>query len=292
MTQILYAKPVVAKKIGLLKKQVQELKNAGLTPHLKVILVGNDPASLLYVSNKRKMCERIGAKFELLHLSQSTTEKDFLKEITAINQNPNITGAFVQLPIGSNLINIDTTNLICPHKDVDGFHQNNIAKLYANKVFKNTLIPCTPKGIISLLEHYNLSVAGKSVCVIGRSLIVGKPLSMLMLNHNATVSMCHSQTPDLTKYTLHADIIVLATGKANLLTAKHIRHDQTQTIIDVGINKINDQQICGDANFNELQGLVKAISPVPGGIGPMTIISLMENLIIATQNQLQEITNE
>lgn len=281
MPTLLKAKPIIDAKLPALKQKCQELTAKGLTPKLSVIMVGNNPASQAYVRNKQRLCEKIGALFHLEHLSTHIAETDFLKQLDEINNDSSVTGCFVQLPIPRHLSHLDVTQLIKPEKDVDGFHLQTVNNLYMGNT--SSIIPCTPKGIVTLLKENNIKLAGKDIVIIGRSHIVGKPLSLLLQCYDATVTLCHSRTKDLSKHTKQADIIISAVGNPKLLDENYIRHDQTQILIDVGMNK-TDQGLVGDFDFENLQDKVKAITPVPGGVGPMTVFSLMENLLYTTEN--------
>lgn len=283
MTTILRARPVVSLRIQKLKERAAALKSAGKAPKMRVILVGNNPASLVYIDRKRRLCGEVGCEFELIELGEDISREDFLRHVDEMNNDKTVTGCFVQLPVPSQLKDIDVTALIAPEKDIDGFGQASIVEMYKGKDALFT--PCTPKGILSLLEHYQVEVSGKNVAVIGRSLIVGKPMSLLLQNRGATVSMCHSLTRNLEFFTQNADIVVSAVGKARFLGRKHFRKDQSQTIIDVGMSRDAQGKLCGDVDFAEVKNLVKGITPVPGGVGPLTVLSLVENLILATERQ-------
>lgn len=283
MTQILYAKPVIDANKKMLKLQTKEVfKKYNLIPTLKVVLVGNNPASVIYTTNKKKFCEKIGASCEIIHLAEETTEESFLNTIHGLNTDSNVHGILIQLPLPKHLSHLDTTNLVAAKKDVDGFHVENISKLYSND--HTGIIPCTPKGIKTLCDFYNISFFGKTVLIIGRSLIVGKPLALLLTNLNATVTLAHSHTTNLSQISQSSDIIISACGQPNLIDKSFIRDDQTQIVIDVGISRLTDGTICGDANFEEIKDLLSAITPVPGGVGPMTIFSVAQNLLQALEN--------
>lgn len=282
--KLLYARPLIEGKIPSLKSKVNELAHNGLRPKMNVILVGSHPASVIYVENKKRFCQEVDAEFILTHLSSDVKEEVFLKTIEKANTDPSITGLFVQLPVPEHLKHIDTTTLINPDKDVDGFGPDSIVDLYKGKT--DGLLPCTPKGIITLLKHNGITLEGKNIVMIGRSLIVGKPMFHLLSNYNATVTLCHSRTENLAHYTKNADIIISAIGKAKFIDQNHIRHDGSQVIIDVGMNYDENQKLCGDVDFEKVCDKVLAISPVPKGVGPMTVFSLIENLIDATHKQL------
>lgn len=281
MENLLKAKPLIEERIPQLRKECNLLTKQGLQPKLNVILVGNNDASLRYVGNKEKFCQRIGAKFELIKLPESISEDDFLGEIIKMNNDSLVTGCFVQLPVPKHLSHLDITQLINPEKDVDGFHLNTVNNLYLGKLDK--IIPCTPKGILTLLEDRQIEISGANIVIIGRSHIVGKPLSLLLQAKDATVTLCHSKTKDLKDFTQKADIIISAVGVAHLIKAEHINQSRAQIIIDVGMNRL-EGKLVGDVDTSEVAPLVKAITPVPGGVGPMTVFSLMENLIKTTKN--------
>lgn len=284
MTKELKSSSIITSKIGDLKKKSQELKDQGITPYMQVILVGDNPASTLYVRNKEKLCLEIGAKFKLIKLDQETQEEEFLSHLKSMNANSEVTGCFVQLPLPSQLKHINVTELINPLKDIDGFCKKNVMELFKGN--NDGLAPCTPKGIITLLDFYNIDLAQKNIIIIGRSLIVGKPLSLMLTNRDATVTLCHSKTKSLKSYTKKADIIISAVGSSRFLTKDYFREDSTQIIIDVGINKDSSNKTCGDVDFDNVKKIVKAITPVPGGVGPLTVFSLMQNLLTTTENIL------
>jgi methylenetetrahydrofolate dehydrogenase (NADP+)/methenyltetrahydrofolate cyclohydrolase len=269
-----------------LKVRCQKLIAIGTQPTMSVVLVGENPASLSYIKNKKKICEEIGGRFNLLQLPITISAEDFLHEINKLNQDPNINGIIVQLPVSELLRSLNISELILPDKDIDGFHPDNTKKLYQGTTDFNLLLPCTPKGIITLLRHYGIEVNGKHVVVVGRSLIVGKPVSMLLTNLDATVTLAHSKTKELKSLTRKADIVIAAIGKANFLNADYFDQNSKTIVIDVGINSL-DGKLCGDVDFNSVKNIVSAISPVPGGVGPMTVVSLVENLITATEKQMK-----
>jgi methylenetetrahydrofolate dehydrogenase (NADP+)/methenyltetrahydrofolate cyclohydrolase len=286
MTKLLLAKPVVENAIPRLSAKCSELTKRGLTPKMRVILVGDNPASKIYVKNKSKLCDKVGAEFELVEMPENIGEDSFIQEIKKMNNDDTITGCFVQLPVPKHLQHLDITELIDPAKDVDGFHGKNAMQIYKN--LQNGFIPCTPRGILNLCEYYNIQVEGKHIVIIGRSLIVGKPLSLLLTNKNATVTLCHSKTLDIRKFTLQADIIISAVGNPKYLDKTYINEAKNQVIIDVGINKDNNNKTCGDIDFDSVKDRVNAITPVPGGVGPLTVLSLIENLTEATEKILSE----
>ncbi len=286
MTILLTAAPIKKKISKELKAECKLLKEKGIVPFLKVILVGNNPASLIYTSNKKKYCEKVGARCEIISMDEAISEKDFLSQIAEINHDQNVNGIIIQLPLPKHLNHLDVGQLIQKEKDVDGFHPENLYALMKNANDKVAFLPCTPKGILTLLDEYQIDVAGKKVLIIGRSMIVGKPLSLLLVNKNATVTLAHSQTKHLADIAAGVDIIITAIGKKHFLNRKFLALTQNQVIIDVGINKDAQGETCGDVDFEDVKGYVRAITPVPGGVGPMTIISLVQNLLQATRNQL------
>lgn len=284
--KILHAAPVVEKIKQGLKARCDHLKAKGIIPSMCVILVGDNPASLTYVKNKKKVCEEIGASFRLEHLPSDISDVEFLNCLKSLNQDPLIHGIIIQLPVPNQLKNLDLPNLISAQKDIDGFNWQNTQKIYGGTQNLSNLLPCTPKGIITLLDFYGIKIEGKNIVVIGRSLIVGKPLSMLLSNFNATVTLAHSHSKNLKEMTLSADIVVSAIGKAHHLDESFFKKETQTVVIDVGMNTLNGR-LTGDVDFEKIKNIVQAITPVPGGVGPMTVVTLVENLIFATENQLK-----
>jgi len=259
--------------------EVESLKQkTGETPGLAVVLVGNDPASSVYVRNKNKTCKNLGFQsFENI-LPANTKESTLLGLIDELNKNERVSGILVQLPLPSHISSYKILEAINPQKDVDGFHLVNIGRLVTgNATFK----PCTPEGIIQLLDHYKVDIEGKNAVVLGRSNIVGKPISLLLLERNATVTICHSRTKNLSAITKSADILIAAIGKPNFVTDDMVKDDVV--IIDVGINRVNDKLI-GDVDYQSVSKKASLITPVPGGVGPMTIAVLMANTLQAFKN--------
>jgi methylenetetrahydrofolate dehydrogenase (NADP+)/methenyltetrahydrofolate cyclohydrolase len=283
MSNLLLARDIIDKKLPELKRKCDELTKKGLTPKLSVILVGDNSASKLYVRNKSRFCDKIGAKFELIELDENVSEVEFLGEINRLNNDGLVTGCFVQLPVPKHLAHIDITQLIDPIKDVDGFHLSTVTDLYQGKL--DGIIPCTPKGIVTLLEDNKISIQGSNIVIIGRSHIVGKPLSLLLNAKNATVTLCHSKTKDLAHHTKGADIIISAVGIAHYITKEHLNDSKNQIIVDVGMNKLDGKTV-GDVHFEDVKEHCGHITPVPGGVGPMTVFSLMENILKSTENIL------
>ncbi|OUR92835.1 hypothetical protein A9Q84_20185 [Halobacteriovorax marinus] len=278
--------PVVEQSLSELSSKCSALKEKGITPTMKVILVGDNPASIIYTRNKKRFMEKFGAECEIIKLPSNLSETEFLSKVKAIVDDQSNHGCFVQLPLPKQLSHIDVGELIPPSKDVDGFNKANIMNLFKGEKGESALIPCTPKGIITLCNHYGIELLGKNVVVIGRSLIVGKPMSLLLGNHNATVTMCHSRTQNLKEHTKAADIIVIAIGSAKFLTKEFLNNSKKQYIIDVGMNQDENGKLCGDADYQNIKELVAGITPVPGGVGPMTILSLAQNLLQAAENSL------
>lgn len=284
--KILSAAPVVEQLKKDLISRCETLKQKGFVPSMCVVLVGDNPASMSYIRNKKKLCEEIGAKFKLLHLPASIDEKEFLTKIDELNQDNSINGIIIQLPVSEKLKKLNLPNLVIPSKDIDGFHSSNTQNLYTGSTDLSLLLPCTPKGIISLLNYYKIAIRGKHIVVIGRSLIVGKPLSMLLSNLNATVTLTHSQTQNLKELTKQADIVVSAIGKVHLLDRSYFNPEKNTVVIDVGMNVLNGK-LTGDVNLADTIDVIAGISPVPGGVGPLTVVSLIENLISATELKIK-----
>jgi len=285
MATLLKAKPIATRICEQLNQDCAEIKSQGVTPYLKVILVGEHPPSVIYTRNKKKFMEDMGAKCDIVNLSQDVDEEEFLSSIKEIANNNDVHGLFVQLPLPKHLQHIDVGQLVPPQKDVDGFHAQNLYQILKGDTGNNALISCTPKGVITMLEDADVDLNGKNVVIIGRSLIVGKPLSMLMTNYNATVTLCHSRTKDLKEVCKKADILVAAIGKAKFVDSSFINPNKKQIIIDVGINHDEAGKLCGDVDFDSVVDHCSMISPVPGGVGKMTILSLGQNLLQATKQQ-------
>lgn len=283
----LTAAPLVEHSLEELKAQTKTLVSRGVTPSMKVILVGSNPASLIYTRNKKRFCEKFGALCEIINIDETITPENFIQEVQSIANDDSVHGCFVQLPLPKQLSHINVGELIPPNKDVDGFSGHNINALFMGDIGKNSLLPCTPKGIISLLEFNDIKISGKNVTIIGRSHIVGRPLSLLFTNHDATVTLCHSRTKNLIEHTKSADIIVSAVGIPRFLTKKYLNESKNQILIDVGINHDEDGLLCGDMDFENVKDHVASISPVPGGVGPLTILCLAQNLIQAAQKSLK-----
>lgn len=286
MSQILSAAPIKKKITKELKSECKHLKENGIQPYLKVILVGNNPASLIYTASKKKFCEKVGAKCDIIALDETIDLKTFLNTIDQINKDPVVHGCIIQLPLPKQLSHLDVGLLVNAKKDVDGFHPENLYSVLSNQNTENHFISCTPKGIITLLKEYNIEIAGKRVVIVGRSMIVGKPLACLFTNLDATVTLAHSKTKNLKELTQKCDIIVSAIGVGQFINESFISNNKNQIVIDVGMNTNSNDELCGDVDFDSVKDLVAAITPVPGGVGPMTIISLVQNLLQASKKRL------
>jgi methylenetetrahydrofolate dehydrogenase (NADP+)/methenyltetrahydrofolate cyclohydrolase len=272
---ILDGKAVSEKRLELLKEEIEE---SGLYPRLATIIVGEDPGSKLYVRMKHRACERVGIGSVGIELPEDASTERVLEAVTRLNNDPDINGILVQLPLPSR---IDTTRVIdavAPGKDVDGFHPCNLGRLLAgNPVFA----PCTPQGIMTILEEYKIPTAGQRAVVVGRSIDVGRPMAVLLLNADATVTICHSKTKNLEDEMRNADILISAVGRARFVGPEMVK--EGATVIDVGINYDEQGKLCGDVDFDAVKERAGAITPVPGGVGPMTIATLMENTFRAAK---------
>lgn len=281
--RILEGKVFAAQIKDSVKSEVEILQNIhGITPGLAVLIVGENPASKVYVANKDKACAEIGIYSKVLRLPEHITKEELLREIKALNENAAIHGILLQLPVPEHLKNYETEflNAIDPAKDVDGFHPINVGKL---AIGEEHLLPCTPFGCIKMLELADIEIAGKHAVIIGRSNIVGKPMANLLLSRHATVTICHSRTKDLTSITRQADILVVAIGKANFVTQEMVKPGAV--VIDVGINRIGEKKLVGDVDFEQVKEVAGAITPVPGGVGLLTIAMLLSNTITAVKLQ-------
>ncbi|MCI9000604.1 MAG: bifunctional methylenetetrahydrofolate dehydrogenase/methenyltetrahydrofolate cyclohydrolase FolD [Clostridia bacterium] len=263
-----------------LKQEVENIKKKGFQPKLAVIMVGEDKASAVYVRNKSKACNEVGVEYEEFLLPTETTMDKLLGLIETLNQDTNIDGILLQSPIPKHLDIDEAFRAIDPGKDVDGFHPVNVGKLSLNQ---DCFVSCTPFGIIKMLETYHVPIEGKHAVIIGRSNIVGKPLIQCLLNKNATVTICHSKTQNLEEVTKQADILIAAIGKPEFVTANMVK--EGATVIDVGINRTEDGKLVGDVNFEEVSKKASYITPVPGGVGPMTVAMLMTNVVKAAKNR-------
>ncbi len=278
--ELLKGKEVAQKTREKLKEEVTTLKEKGINPKLAVIMVGDDSASQIYVRNKSKVCNEIGIEFDEYLLPEKTQQKELLELIEKLNNDKTINGILLQSPIPKHLDINEAFRTISPEKDVDGFHPTNVGKLVLGQ---DTFISCTPFGIMKIFEDYNIDLEGKNAVVIGRSNIVGKPMSQCLLNQNATVTICHSRTKNLAEVTKQADVVVAAIGKPCFVTADMVKKDAI--VIDVGINRGEDGKIKGDVDFENVKEKASYITPVPGGVGPMTIAMLMTNVVKAAKEQ-------
>ena len=264
-----------------IKDEVSALKaELGITPGLAVVLVGDDPASAVYVRNKHKACIDTGIESYVITMPADTEESDLLAKIDELNADKNVHGILVQLPLPKHICEDNVINRISPEKDVDAFHPANVGKILIGNY---DFLPCTPAGIMDLLAFYNIDIEGKECVVLGRSNIVGKPMSLLLLGKNGTVTTCHSRTKNLSEVTKRADILVVAIGRAEFVTADMVKPGAV--VIDVGINRLESGKLVGDVKFDEVSAISSAITPVPGGVGPMTITTLLKNTLTAARKQ-------
>lgn len=278
MAKILSGKEVSARVKQQLREEVEALKAAGTNPGLAVVIVGDDPASKVYVANKEKACADLGFYSEKHALPAQTTEEELLALVENLNNDENIHGILVQLPLPKHLDDKTIINNIKPEKDVDAFHPANVGKIMIGDF---DFVPCTPAGVMELIRESGVEVEGKECVVIGRSNIVGKPMSMLLLHKNGTVTVCHSRTKDLKEKTKRADILVAAVGIAKFVTGDMVK--EGAVVIDVGMNRDENGKLCGDVDFDSVEPIAGAITPVPGGVGPMTIAMLMKNTVTAAK---------
>lgn len=281
MYQLIDGKRISAEIKDEVKKKVAAYKEKGIEITLAVIQVGNDPASGVYVGNKKKACEYVGIRSLSYELSQETTQEELLELIDKLNQRKDVNGILVQLPLPGQIDEEQVLNRISPLKDVDGFHPMNVGALC---IGKEGFVSCTPAGIIELLKRSDIEIEGKECVMIGRSNIVGKPMALLLLRENGTVTVAHSKTADLKEVASRADILIVAVGKPKMITADYVKDGAV--VIDVGIHRGADNKLCGDVDFMDVADKCSAITPVPGGVGPMTIAMLMKNCVesVALQN--------
>ena len=280
MAKLIDGKIISAAVKNEVATEVAALKEKGVTPGLAVIIVGEDPASKVYVANKEKACEQLGMASFKYALPENTTENELLQLINKLNNDSSVNGILCQLPLPRHLNEELIINSIIPEKDVDAFHPQNVGKIMIGNY---DFLPCTPAGIMEMLKYENIEIEGKECVVIGRSNIVGKPMSMLLLHKNGTVTVCHSRTKNLKEVCRRVDILVAAVGRANFVTADMVKPGAV--VIDVGINRLENGKLCGDVNFAEVEPVASYITPVPGGVGPMTIATLMKNTLTAAKKQ-------
>jgi len=280
--KILDGKMVSARIKSELKAEVDKLQEKGIRPGLAVVIVGNDPASRVYVNSKKKACAEIGIYSEEYALPEETTQQELLELVNELNRRDNIHGILVQLPLPKHLDEEEVINTISPSKDVDAFHPLNVGKIMIGNFDS---LPCTPAGIMELIKESGVPVEGKECVVVGRSNIVGKPQAMLLLHQHGTVTICHSRTKNLKEVCRRADILVAAGGKPELITADMVKPGAV--VIDVGMNRLDNGKLVGDVDFKNVSEIASAITPVPGGVGPMTIAMLMRNTVTAAKSCVQ-----
>lgn len=281
---IVSGKDLAVEKRALIKEKVSELHmENNIQPSLAVILVGQDPASQSYVRAKEKACEEAGIKSILEEYPSSISQEELLDRITHFNDDASVHGILVQLPLPDHIDELAVIEHISPNKDVDGFHPVNIGRMMIDQ---KSFLPCTPYGIVEMIKSLDVSISGKHVVVIGRSNIVGKPVGQLLLKEDATVTYCHSRTKDLASITKQADILIAAVGRAKLIGPEYVK--EGAIVIDVGVNRLETGKLCGDVDFESVKEKASFITPVPGGVGPMTITMLLHNTLQSAQNQASE----
>ena len=281
MAKIIDGKLVSAKMKEDIKLEIDEMKKNGKqTPGLAVVIVGDDPASKVYVKNKKKDCEEVGMYSEEYALAENTTEKELLELVQKLNVKDDIHGILVQSPLPKHINENTVIENISPEKDVDAFHPENVGRI---TIGEYNFLPCTPAGVMELLKYYDIDPCGKDCVVVGRSNIVGKPQALMLLHANGTVTVCHSKTNNLKEITKRADILVSAIGRRNFITADMVK--EGAVVIDVGINKKDDGKLCGDVDFIEVEKIASYITPVPGGVGPMTRTMLLKNTLTAAKSK-------
>lgn len=279
MAKLIDGKAVAAEVRAEIAKEVADLQDTdGITPGLAVVIVGDDPASRTYVNNKKKACAEVGIYSEEYALPAETSQQELLDLVGSLNKKQDIDGILVQLPLPKGLNEKAVIEAIDPGKDVDAFHESNVGRIMIGNFH---FLPCTPAGVMELLRHEGIDVAGKDCVVVGRSNIVGKPMAMLLLHSNGTVTVCHSKTKDLPEVCRRADILISAVGKAKFITADMVKPGAV--VIDVGMNRDENGKLCGDVDFAAVEPIASCITPVPGGVGPMTIAMLLKNTIAAAK---------
>ncbi|MED4530661.1 bifunctional methylenetetrahydrofolate dehydrogenase/methenyltetrahydrofolate cyclohydrolase FolD [Metabacillus fastidiosus] len=281
---IISGKELAQQKRLDLAKDVEQLKSEGVTPKLVVILVGDNPASVSYVTGKQKAAEEIGIEFTLENFPTTLSENGLLDVIEKYNNDDAVHGILVQLPLPDHINETAVIEKISPLKDVDGFHPINVGRMMTGQ---DCFLPCTPAGIVEMIKSVGIDLTGKNVVVVGRSNIVGKPVGQLLLNENATVTYCHSKTKDLQQFTKEADVLVAAVGIANFIKGEDIKPGAV--VIDVGVNRLDTGKLCGDVNFEEAKSVASYLTPVPGGVGPMTITMLAHNTVQSAKNELKKV---
>lgn len=278
MATIMDGKALSLKLKEQMKQRIAQFKQQGINPKLVVVLVGDNSASQVYVRNKHKSCGEVGIESEVITMPEQTTQQELLEVVERLNQDETVDGILVQLPLPKQIDEKTVLRSILPEKDVDGFHPVNVGLL---SIGDECFAPATPSGIIAMFQEYGIDIAGKNCVVIGRSNIVGKPMAALLLKNNATVTICHSKTEDLASYTRRADVVIVATGRRHTLTAEMVK--EGAVVVDVGMNRNEQGKLCGDVDYEEVKEKASFITPVPGGVGPMTITELLENTIQAAQ---------
>ncbi len=280
MAQIIDGKAISAAVKEQVKQETQILKEKGISVGLAVVIVGNDPASRVYVNNKKKACEAVGFQSFEYALPEETTQEELIDLVKKLNNDEKVNGILVQLPLPKHINETSVINTIVPEKDVDAFHPENVGHIMIGDY---KFLPCTPAGVIEMLDHCGIEIDGKNCVVIGRSNIVGKPMSMLLLKRNGTVTICHSRTKNLAEICRNADILVAAVGKANFVTADMVKDGAV--VIDVGMNRLENGKLCGDVDYSACFDKAGYITPVPGGVGPMTIAMLMKNTLTSSKKK-------
>lgn len=280
MGKIIDGNLISAKVKDEVKNEVEKLKMKGITPCLAVIIVGSDPASRVYVNNKKKACEYTGMKSLEFALPEETSQEELLNLIDKLNEDKQVNGILCQLPLPKSIDEETVLNKIAPEKDIDAFHPLNVGHIMIGDA---KLLPCTPAGVVEMLDYSNIDLKGKTCAIIGRSNIVGKPMAMLMVQRDATVTVCHSKTKNLSEITRNSDIIISSAGRKNLITADMVKDGAV--VIDVSINRDENGKLCGDVDYENVKEKASYITPVPGGVGPMTISVLMKNTLMATKSQ-------
>lgn len=283
--QLLDGKMIAEKRMDAVRIRVASLKDRGEDPKLAVVQVGEDPASVVYIRQKLKRCSETGIVSEHLKFADDVSTDFLVQKIYTLNEDSSVHGILVQLPLPNQIATPRVMKAIDPKKDVDGFTAYNVGKMALGVEFEY-LVPCTPKGVIELLEAYDIPIEGREVVVVGASNIVGKPLALMMLNRKATVTVCHSKTKDLSAHSRRADILCVAVGKIGLITADMVKDGVV--VVDIGINRKPDGKLCGDVDFEAVSGKASFITPVPGGVGQMTVACLMENIVKAAERYLRE----
>ena len=274
MAKLIDGKLISAEVLDSVRGRVEYLKSRGVEPCLAVIIVGDDPASRVYVNNKKKSCEKVGIKSLEFALPADTKQEELIALIDRLNADSSVSGILCQLPVPEHIDSEEIIRRISPEKDVDCFHPQNVGAVVTGG---NVFLPCTPAGIVEMLHHEKIETAGKNCVIVGRSNIVGKPMALLLLRENGTVTVAHSRTKDLKEVTKRADILVVAVGKPKMITAEYVKDGAV--VIDVGIHRNEENKLCGDVDFDSVEPVCSAITPVPGGVGPMTIAMLMNNCL-------------